>query len=268
MKLKPTLLSAGACAGALLISIHAQTSGAGSGNASGATGATTATSGATGGATNGSTNAATNTGLGPLPGTLPSTTTDTTSSVTAGTQSDPGVVSSSSSTLVGAPPSGVPGANANATSGTRVVSPGTDPIGPTPSTRPSGVTSGPTNIIGGSVEIPRTPQSNPAFNQPDNVIPGGTTDVRARRDALGVPAAVAAPNPPPIAATETIPTAPGPNYQWVSGHYTLNNGQWAWVRGTWVVPPSAGAVWVDGRYDPATRRGTPGHWEPGASTSP
>lgn len=273
MKLKTSLLSAGACA-ALLLSLNAQT--AGTGGAAGASG-TTAPGGASGTAAGSTANAgATGTSANPtapiansptantLPGTtgLPPTNTDTSAAISAGTRSDASVTGgTSSSVMIGAPATGVPGANSR-------VSPGTEPIGPLAPTGRVGVTNSSTNIVGGDVEIPRTPPSNPAFEQPNNVIPNGTADVRAQRDTLGTVAAVSAPNPPPAAPAETVPVSPGQNYQWVPGHFTLTNGQWNWMRGTWVVPPSNGAVWVDGRYDPATRRWTPGHWEPGASTSP
>jgi len=56
--------------------------------------------------------------------------------------------------------------------------------------------------------------------------------------------------------------APGPNYAWVAGHYRLVNGQWQWVNGRWAVPPTNGAVWVPGGYDPDTHQWSEGRWQP------
>jgi len=47
----------------------------------------------------------------------------------------------------------------------------------------------------------------------------------------------------------------------VSGHYTLLGNQWSWVNGAWTVPPAPGAIWINGRYDAATRRWTEGYWD-------
>ena len=52
----------------------------------------------------------------------------------------------------------------------------------------------------------------------------------------------------PAALSEVRSSQPSPTHVWVAGHHTRRDGQWAWVRGRWVVPPSGGAVWV------------PGHW--------
>jgi len=65
---------------------------------------------------------------------------------------------------------------------------------------------------------------------------------------------------------EIRPPSPGMNQVWVPGHYTFAQNQWIWISGVWSTPPSASARWVDGRYDPATRRWTEGHWDLGSPT--
>jgi hypothetical protein len=69
---------------------------------------------------------------------------------------------------------------------------------------------------------------------------------------------VVAPPKPPV---EVIPVAPGPMFVWTPGYWRWQ-GQWVWVRGTWVVPPYHRAVWVNGYW--AHRHGgyvwVPGHW--------
>lgn len=301
MKLKHALFSAGVCAGSILVSLRAQTSGS-AGSASGTAGASTTPGGATGGATTGTSATTTNpnstpaapsainpptptTGANPTgaPNPISPVNSSPTLSVGAGTQSDFGPIAptgSTGTTTNGLPNTTLPPLNStiNAPIGSptidpiitssgapRRASPGTAPIGPEPMTQPSSI-GGQTAITTGAASVTRGPLDNPTLS------PTGRTSSSAAattpRDALGLPAAVNAPSAPPPPLAESVPTSPGANHTWVPGHYTLTNGQWSWTTGSWVVPPAVGATWVDGRYDTTTQRWLPGHWEPGVRTQP
>jgi hypothetical protein len=56
---------------------------------------------------------------------------------------------------------------------------------------------------------------------------------------------------PPAPIVESVPSAPGPGYYWVSGYWRWNGYRYVWVRGAYAYPPYAGAVW------------RPGHWAHG-----
>jgi hypothetical protein len=66
--------------------------------------------------------------------------------------------------------------------------------------------------------------------------------------------------PPPI--VERPGPVPGPRYVWIPGYQRWNGRSYVWVRGHYVIPPRAGAVWVPPRY--AQRPGgyvfVAGHW--------
>ncbi len=64
-------------------------------------------------------------------------------------------------------------------------------------------------------------------------------------------AAVVVRQPPPRPESVTvIGRAPGPKYVWTGGYYRWSGNRYIWVGGRWVVPPRAGAVWVDPRWVP------------------
>ncbi len=52
--------------------------------------------------------------------------------------------------------------------------------------------------------------------------------------ATAPPTVVVANNtPPPAPRVETRTPAPGPDYIWQPGYWTLTNGQYTWVSGHW-----------------------------------
>lgn len=79
--------------------------------------------------------------------------------------------------------------------------------------------------------------------------------------SIGMPAPIIVREAPPRPVHEVIIASPGPGNIWVPGHYSWSNSQWAWVAGTWIVPPQPGAYWVEGRWDSQTQSWTEGHWE-------
>ena len=54
---------------------------------------------------------------------------------------------------------------------------------------------------------------------------------------------------PPPPRHEVIIERPGPQHVWVAGYHRWDGRQYAWVPGTWVVPPQ-----------PYYHRWVPGHW--------
>ncbi len=85
---------------------------------------------------------------------------------------------------------------------------------------------------------------------------------------IGAPPPVIVREAPPRRVVEVVSTAPGSGYVWVAGHHSWRDGQWVWVPGEWAMPPQAGAVWVDGRWDEPTRAWTEGHWEIAQPSAP
>jgi len=68
---------------------------------------------------------------------------------------------------------------------------------------------------------------------------------------------------PPKARVEVRTVSPGPNYVWISGHWTWKNSSYVWASGHWTPKPSPKAVWVKGHWK--KRHGNwiwvPGHWK-------
>ncbi len=68
---------------------------------------------------------------------------------------------------------------------------------------------------------------------------------------------------PPAPQVEVLPVAPGPDYVWMGGYWSLGaGGGWVWVGGHYGLRPRPYAVWVGGHW---ARRGrgyvwAAGHW--------
>jgi len=68
---------------------------------------------------------------------------------------------------------------------------------------------------------------------------------------------------PPAPQVEVVPVAPGPEYAWTPGYWSIGvGGRWVWIGGRYVVRPRAHAIWVGGHW---ARRGRGyvwigGHW--------
>jgi hypothetical protein len=61
--------------------------------------------------------------------------------------------------------------------------------------------------------------------------------------------------PPPANNPADRPYAPpGPNMQWVGGHWEFH-GSWQWKAGVWYMAPERHRVWIAGQWAP-TGRGT------------
>ncbi|WP_420964454.1 hypothetical protein [Bradyrhizobium sp. B120] len=71
----------------------------------------------------------------------------------------------------------------------------------------------------------------------------------AAQEAACAPVMAVEQPPPPLPAYEQ-PALPGPGYLWSPGYWSWDEyeGDYAWVPGTWVLPPRAGLLW------------TPGYW--------
>jgi hypothetical protein len=75
------------------------------------------------------------------------------------------------------------------------------------------------------------------------------------------PAVVA--QPPPAPQVEAVPVAPGPEYVWMPGYWSIGiGGGWAWVGGHYGVRPRPHAVWAPGHWGPHARGYVwiGGHW--------
>jgi hypothetical protein len=60
--------------------------------------------------------------------------------------------------------------------------------------------------------------------------------------------AVAEQAPPPT-QVEVVPAAPGPEYVWMPGYWSIGvGGSWVWIGGRYAVPPRPHAVWVGGHW--------------------
>jgi hypothetical protein len=87
------------------------------------------------------------------------------------------------------------------------------------------------------------PQSAPAYAYQPPVEPPS----RSPTNALMVAQA------PPVPQVEAVPVAPGPDYFWMPGYWSVGvGGGWVWVGGHYVVRPRPYAVWVAGHW---ARRG-------------
>jgi hypothetical protein len=54
---------------------------------------------------------------------------------------------------------------------------------------------------------------------------------------------------PPAPQAEVVPMAPGPEYVWMPGFWSIGvGGGWVWVRGHYGIRPRPHAVWVTGHW--------------------
>lgn len=54
---------------------------------------------------------------------------------------------------------------------------------------------------------------------------------------------------PPPQQAEVIPVAPGPEYVWMPGYWSVGvGGSWVWIGGRYAIPPQPHAVWVRGHW--------------------
>jgi hypothetical protein len=61
----------------------------------------------------------------------------------------------------------------------------------------------------------------------------------------------------PAPLVETITVSPGPDHEWVHGHWAWRDGRYAWIGGHWERRPHAHARWVVAHWD---RRGGRWYW--------
>ena len=58
---------------------------------------------------------------------------------------------------------------------------------------------------------------------------------------------------PPASQVEVVPVAPGPDYAWMPGYWSVGvGGGWVWIGGHYVTRPRPHALWVGGHW---ARRG-------------
>src|SRR5262249_53867606 len=69
--------------------------------------------------------------------------------------------------------------------------------------------------------------------------------------------------PPPPPRAYKVPPQPGPDREWVEGHYTARGSHYQWHNGTWARPPRPGAYWTQPYY--ADGHYYAGRWEGGNS---
>src|SRR5262249_43569343 len=85
--------------------------------------------------------------------------------------------------------------------------------------------------------------------------------------APSLPDAAIVPQPlTPAASQEIVEERPSAQHVWIAGHWRWQDGRYAWIAGHWDVPPRAGLMWVEPRWD---QRGSGyvlagGYWQDGA----
>ncbi len=69
--------------------------------------------------------------------------------------------------------------------------------------------------------------------------------------------------PPPLPVYDQ-PLCPGPGYLWTPGYWAYAAGDYYWVPGTWVLPPTVGLVWTPGYWGYEGQRYIwhAGYWAP------
>ena len=91
-------------------------------------------------------------------------------------------------------------------------------------------------------------QTQTAYQPAPGTAPTPAPDAAAAPSAAPTPEAppppaVVAPTAPPPPQVEVVTVAPGPAYVWAPGYWSWN-GSWVWIRGSWVIRPHYGAIWV------------------------
>ncbi len=85
----------------------------------------------------------------------------------------------------------------------------------------------------------------------------------------GYSASIDIPAAPPEPIVETPPPAPYPGAAWTAGYWDWRPDarQYVWAEGRWVMPPSAGVVFMPPRWERGRVgwRRAPGRWVPGES---
>jgi WXXGXW repeat (2 copies) len=84
---------------------------------------------------------------------------------------------------------------------------------------------------------------------------------KAPAQIVGVSITVA----PPVLPVYDQPPIPGPGYIWTPGYWAWDDGDYYWVPGTWVEPPSVGLLWTPGYWgcdDAGVYVWNAGYWGP------
>lgn len=64
---------------------------------------------------------------------------------------------------------------------------------------------------------------------------------------LSIGVVIGAPPAPRVVAV--VPSAPGPDWVWVTGYWFPTEGRYRWHDGYWTRPPYVGAVWIGPHYE-------------------
>ncbi len=80
--------------------------------------------------------------------------------------------------------------------------------------------------------------------------------------AVGFDIEIGPDRPPPRLRVERRPPRPRPDWAWRAGRWDFRNGEYIWIDGEWVAPPSRRAVWEPGHWEVRRRRyfWVEGHW--------
>lgn len=57
------------------------------------------------------------------------------------------------------------------------------------------------------------------------------------------------PPPPSAPVSEAVPPAPGPNAVWIPGYWAFQGQSYAWVGGTWQIPPPNSHAYVVAHWE-------------------
>jgi hypothetical protein len=65
--------------------------------------------------------------------------------------------------------------------------------------------------------------------------------------------------PPPAPRAYSVPSQPGPDYEWVEGYWYPEGSHYRWHDGYWTKPPYRGAYWEQPYYSGGHYYA--GHWD-------
>lgn len=117
-----------------------------------------------------------------------------------------------------------------------------------------------TGCVERRVEYVPVYRTQPAYAYPAPGAPAIAAPAPVATNADGTAAAVApqalAPanaavvaEAPPAPQMEVVPVAPGPDYVWIPGYWSVGiGGGWIWVGGHYAYPPRPHAVWMGGHW--------------------